>query len=95
MGIGECAASMGACPRVQCVVHQPVTLEGQTRIDRLVEEEFRRYEMKTSRTIIMFALANDTKIYWNKSTKLIPKITHAAKDGNQDSEQPLFAIRIA
>ena len=41
-----------------------------------------------------FALANDTKIYWNKSTKLIPKITHAAKDRNQDSEQPLFAIRI-
>ena len=42
-----------------------------------------------------FELANDTEIYWNKSTKLIPKIARTAQDGKQDSEQPLFAIRIA
>jgi hypothetical protein len=42
-----------------------------------------------------FELAKDTEIYWNKSTKLIPKIARAAKGGKQDSKQPLFAIRIA
>lgn len=42
-----------------------------------------------------FELANDTEIYWNKSTKLIPKIARTAQDGKQESEQPLFAIRIA
>ena len=42
-----------------------------------------------------FELANDTEIYWDKSTKLIPKIARTAKDEKRDSEHPLFAIRMA
>jgi len=42
-----------------------------------------------------FELANDTEIYWNESTKLIPKIARTEKDEKEDGKYPLFAIRIA
>ncbi len=42
-----------------------------------------------------FELMKDTEIYWNRSTKLIPKIARTAKDGKPEREHPVFAIRIA
>jgi len=42
-----------------------------------------------------FELTGDTKIYWNKSTNLTPKITRTLKDGKEDSQQPIFGISIA
>ena len=41
-----------------------------------------------------FELAKDTKVNWDKSTKLIPRIAGAAKGEGQESETPLFAIAI-
>lgn len=41
-----------------------------------------------------FELAKDTKVNWEKSTKLIPKIVGAAKGEGQESKYPMFAIAI-
>ena len=41
-----------------------------------------------------FELAKDTKINWDKSTKLIPKIAGTTNRNEQESEDPLFMIAI-